>query len=810
VPTGINKIERNIEDEIKVSFLDYAMSVIVSRALPDIRDGLKPVHRRILYAMHELGLFYNRSFKKSARIVGDVIGKYHPHGEAAVYDALVRMVQDFSLRYPLIQGQGNFGSIDGDPPAAMRYTEARMAKITSNILADIEKDTVDFVPNYDETLMVPEVLPAKIPNLLINGSSGIAVGMATNIPPHNLLEVADAILAMLDNPDISINEITEHITGPDFPTGGLIVGRQGIRDAYATGKGIIKLRANTIIEKDERTGKEKIIITDLPYQVNKGNLLEKMADLIRERKIEGIADLRDESDRDGMRIVVDLKKNEISNVILNKLFKYTQLQTSFGISMLALVDGQPRTLNLLGILQHFIKFRKSIITRRTKFELAKAEARAHILEGLRIALGHIDEIVQIIKASESPQTAQNELMAQFSLSEKQAKAILDMRLQRLTGLERQAIQTEYEKLIKEISRLKAILSSPALIADEVRKEIIQLKKDYPDERRTDIINTQEELDVIDYIVEEDMVIVVTHSGYIKRTPVSIYRAQKRKGIGVTGVKAKEEDFVESLFIASTHDIILVITNKGKLHWLPTYRIPEGRRSSKGKAIINLLDINSEEKVAAHVNVREFSDDRFLVMCTKKGIIKKTILSAFKNIRSNGIIAMKVDDDDDLIGADITDGSQEIFLATRQGKALRFSEKHVRHMGRAARGLIGMKLSEGDYVVGMEVVQAESTILSVCENGYGKRSKVSDYRKTNRGCKGVINIKVTEKNGPVVGIKQVTNGDHLIMITQEGMTIRMIITEESIRTIGRSTQGVKLQGLSENDAIADIAIATENH
>jgi len=809
LPVEWNKIERNIEDEIKVSFIDYAMSVIVSRALPDIRDGLKPVHRRILFAMQELGLLYNRAFKKSARIVGDVIGKYHPHGESAVYDALVRMVQDFSLRYPLINGQGNFGSIDGDPPAAMRYTEAKMSKITSNILADIDKNTVDFVPNYDETLLMPEVLPAKIPNLLINGSSGIAVGMATNIPPHNFGEVSDAILAMLENPEITVTEIMEFIIGPDFPTGGLIVGKEGIRSAYTTGKGIIHLRANTIIEIDQRTGKEKIIITELPYQVNKGNLLEKMADLVREKKIEGVADLRDESDREGMRIVVELKKNEISNVILNKFFKYTQLQTSFGITMLALVDGQPRMLNLVSILEHFIKFRKTIVVRRTKFDLDKAEARAHILEGLRIALEHIDEIIQVIKASESPQVAHSELMSRFALSDKQAKAILEMRLQRLTGLERQAIQDEYEKLIKEINRLKSILESPDLITEEVRKEITELKNVYSDPRRTDIIEAQDELNIVDYIVEEDMVIVVTHSGYIKRTPVSIYRAQKRRGLGVTGVKAKEEDFVESLFVASTHDIILVITNKGKLHWLPTYKIPEGRRAAKGKAIVNLLEIDTDEKVAALVNVREFSEDRYLIMCTRNGIIKKTVLSAYKNIRSSGIIAMNIDDDDHLISAHITDGNQEIFLATKGGKAIRFKEEKVRFMGRTARGVIAMRMDKNDHIIGMQVVDEESSILTVCENGYGKRSKVADYRKTNRGGKGVINIKVSKRNGPVVGIKKISDGDHLIMITHEGMTIRMEITENSLRTIGRSTQGVKLQGMSESDGIADIAIAHEN-
>jgi len=805
----VNKIERNIEDEIKVSFLDYAMSVIVSRALPDIRDGLKPVHRRILFAMQELSLYFNRPFKKSARIVGDVIGKYHPHGEGAVYDALVRMVQDFSLRYPIINGQGNFGSIDGDPPAAMRYTEARMNKIASEILSDLEKDTVDFVPNYDDSMMMPEVLPSKVPNLLINGSSGIAVGMATNIPPHNFTEVVDSILAMLDNPDITIAEINEHMLGPDFPTGGIIVGKQGIKSAYATGRGIVKLRANTFIEKDQRTGKEKIIVTELPYQVNKGTLLEKMADLIREKKIEGISDLRDESDREGMRIVVDLKKNEISNVILNKLFKYTQLQTSFGINMVALVNGQPRTLNLISILEHFIKFRKVIIVRRTKFDLRKAEARAHILEGLRIALDHIDEIITLIRSSETPQIAHEGLMTQFNLSNIQAKAILEMRLQRLTGLERQAIEDEYAKLKTEIKRLKGILASPELIADEVRKELIDLKKAYSDDRRTDIIDAQDELDVIDYIVEEDMVIVVTHSGYIKRTPVSIYRAQKRKGVGVKGVKAKEEDFIEHLFVASTHDIILVITNKGKLHWLPTYRIPEGRRASKGKAIVNLLSLSSDEKVAALVKVREFSEDNYLIMCTNKGIIKKTVLSAFKNIRVNGIIAMHIDDDDNLIDAHITDGQKEIFIATRLGKAIRFNEDTVRHMGRNARGVIGMRIPKDDVVIGMQTVLADSNMLSVCEHGYGKRSKVDDYRKTNRGGKGVINVRVTSKNGPVVGIKQVVDGNHLIMITQEGMTIRMEISEDSIRTIGRSTQGVKLQGLSESDAIADIAISEDN-
>jgi DNA gyrase subunit A len=803
------RIVRNIEDEMKVSFLDYAMSVIVSRALPDIRDGLKPVHRRILFAMHELGLAYNKTYKKSARIVGDVIGKYHPHGESAVYDALVRMVQDFSLRYPLIDGQGNFGSVDGDPPAAMRYTEARMAKISQHILSDIEKETVDFVPNYDETLEVPEILPAKIPNLLINGSSGIAVGMATNVPPHNFTEVANAILAMLDNPDITVRELFEYIKGPDFPTAGVICGREGIKNAYATGKGIIHIRAKTILEKEPKTGKERIIITELPYQVNKGNLLEKMADLIREKKVEGISDLRDESDRDGMRIVIELKKNEISNVLLNQLFKFTQLQTSFGITLLALVDGQPRMLNLVGILQQFIKFRKVVIVRRTQFELRKAESRAHILEGLRIALDHIDEIIHVIRSSETPAIAQDGLINQFGLSQIQAKAILEMRLSRLTGLERKSIEDEYVELIKEISRLKSILESPSLVLEEIRKEINDLKKEYPDQRRTEIIDAPEELDITDFIVEEDMVIVVTHTGYIKRTPVSIYRAQKRKGQGVTGVVAKEEDFVEHIFIASTHDTLLIITNKGHLHWLNTYKIPEGSRTSKGKAIINLLDITAEEKIAAVVNVRDFADDRYLLMCTMKGIIKKTNLSAFKNVRSHGIIAMKIDEGDDLISAHITDGNQEIFIATKMGKAIRFHEKNVRAMGRAAYGVIAMRFPAEDFIVGLETVTPESAILTVCQNGFGKRSLVDEYRITNRGGKGVINVIVSERNGPVVGIKQVFNGDHLIMITQEGMMIRMVITAESLRTIGRSTQGVKLQGMSEHDAIAGIAIAREN-
>ena len=795
-----------LEEEMKESYINYSMSVIVARALPDVRDGLKPVHRRVLYGMLDLNLRPGSPYKKSARIVGEVLGKYHPHGDAAVYDAMVRMVQDFSLRYPLVDGQGNFGSVDGDPPAAMRYTEARLAPIAEEVLRDIDKNTVDFVPNFDESLKEPTVLPSVLPTLMVNGASGIAVGMATNIPPHNLCEVVDACVALIENPKASIDELMKHIQGPDFPTGAIIYGRDGIESAYRTGRGSIILRARANIEQ-VRGGKERIVISELPYQVNKKNLIEKIAALVRDKKIDGIIDIRDESDRDGMRIVIELRRETQPEVILNNLFKHTQLQITFGTIMLALVDGRPRILNLKELLQHFIDFRHEVVVRRTQFDLDKAEKRAHILEGLKICLDNIDEIVALIKKSRNPETAKNALMRRFGLTEVQAQAILDMRLQRLTGLERQKIEKEYKETIKLIEKLRAILANRKLRMNIIRDELLELKEKYGDERRTEIIGEVENFTIEDMIAEEDMVITISHKGFIKRFPISGYRRQNRGGKGSTGSTTREEDFVEHLFVASTHHYILFFTNRGRCYWLKVHEIPQAGKAAKGRAIVNLLNLQPGEKIAAFVNVREFNDRQYVIMATKMGLVKKTSLMAYSNPRKGGINAITIRDDDDLIEADLTDGTHDIMLATRDGKAIRFSESEVREMGRSAAGVKGISLSKGDYVIGMVVVKRNGTILVVTEKGYGKRSSISKYPVKHRGGKGIITLKTTPKVGKLVAIKEVVDEDDFMIITQKGVILRQKVKDISI--IGRNTQGVRLIKLDENDAIADVARVFSN-
>jgi len=790
-----------IEDEMKDSYISYAMSVIVGRALPDVRDGLKPVHRRILYAMKELNLEHNKAYKKCARIVGDCLGRYHPHGDVAVYDALVRMAQDFSLRYPLVDGQGNFGSVDGDAPAAMRYTEAKLAHITDWMLQDIEKDTVRFVPNFDESMEEPTILPAVLPNLLVNGSSGIAVGMATNIPPHNLNEVCDAICALIDKPEIDIKELMKYVKGPDFPTGGIIRGKEGIKSAYLTGRGLLKIHAKAGIE-EQKSGKETIIITELPYQVNKANLIESIADLVRDKKIEGISDLRDESDKDGIRVVVELKRGENAQVVLNNLYKHTQMRETFGVNILALVNGKPQILNLKQLLENYVEHRKDIIIRRTKFDLNKAQDRAHILEGLKIALDNLDKIIKTIKQSKDPQTAKEALMKNFGLSEKQAVAILEMQLQRLTALEREKIDEEYLELIKKIALYKAILESEKKVLEIIKTEIGELKEKFGDQRRTDILSEVEDLAIEDLITEEDVVITISHSSYIKRLPVSAYRKQKRGGKGVTGSDMKEEDFIEHLFIASTHDYVLFFTTKGRVYWLKVHEIPEASRQSRGKAIINLMQLEQGEGISAYIPVREFKEGQFLVMATKMGLIKKTELTAFSNPRKGGIIGITIEKDDELIGVKLTDGQKELTLATKEGKAIRFPEDHVRDMGRGAKGVRGIRLGKKDVLIAMEVVEKDATLLTVTNNGFGKRTDFSEYRVQSRGGKGIINIKAGKKNGLAVGVKSVTDKDELMLITGQGMIVRCAVKD--IRTTGRSTQGVRLMKLGSKDEVASVA------
>lgn len=791
----------DIEDEMKDSYINYAMSVIVGRALPDVRDGLKPVHRRILYAMNELALQHNKPYKKCARIVGECLGKYHPHGDVAVYDTLVRMAQDFSLRYPLVEGQGNFGSVDGDAPAAMRYTEARLARISDEMLADIDKDTVDFVPNFDESLTEPTILPAKLPNLLVNGSSGIAVGMATNIPPHNLTEVVDGVIATIDEPDIEVKSLMKIIKGPDFPTGGIIQGMEGIRNAYLTGRGLVRLSAKANIET-QKGNREAIVITEIPYQVNKAQLIENIAQLVTDKKIEGISDLRDESDKDGMRVMVELKRDANAQIVLNQLFKHTQLETTFGIIMLALVDNHPRVLNLKGIIDCYIDYRKSVVVRRTKFELKKAQERAHILEGLKKALAHLDEVIKTIKKSKNPPEAKVALVKKFSLSEIQAQAILDMQLARLTGLEREKIEAEYLELIKKIEFYQAILKSEKKVLEIIKDELKEIKKTYGDERRTQIVAKREEIELEDLIAEEDVVITISHAGYIKRLPVSAYRKQRRGGKGVTAVEMREEDFVEDLFVASTHDYILFFTNIGKVHWLKVHEIPQVGRMAKGKAIINLLELASGETVKAMVAVKDFDEGRNLIMATKLGLVKKTQLALYSHPRKGGIIGIGLEKDDELIEVKLTDGKKEIVLATKDGKAIRFAEEEVREVGRSAKGVRGMRLGKKDAVVGMEIIDKDATLLTIAEMGLGKRTEFSQYRKQSRGGKGIINLKVTSKNGAVVGIKSVTDKDELMMLTHTGMMVRCAVKD--IRETGRNAQGVRLMRLDGKDRVASVA------
>ncbi len=796
----------NIEDEMKKSYMDYAMSVIIGRALPDVRDGLKPVHRRILYSMNELNNDWDKPYKKSARIVGDVIGKYHPHGDMAVYDAIVRMAQDFSLRYTLIDGQGNFGSVDGDPPAAMRYTEIRMAKLAGELLADIDKETVDFVPNYDDSLLEPSVLPAKFPNLLVNGSSGIAVGMATNIPPHNLVEAINALIALIENPEITPEELMVHIPGPDFPTGGFIYGREGIKSAYETGKGVIQLRARALIERDRKGERESIVVTELPYQTNKAKLIERIAELAQEKVIDGIASVRDESDREGMRIVIELKRNEVPEVILNQLFKNTQMQTSFGIILLAIHQNQPKLLSLKEMLHLFLQHRREVVTRRSIFDLKKAEARAHILEGLKKAIDQIDAIISTIKASKTPKEAKEHLMNRFALSEEQAQAILEMRLQRLTNLEQRKIVEEYEETIKLINRLKDILASERLMLNVIKEELVSIRDVYGDERRTEIVDVAPELKIEDLIAEEDMVVTITHTGYIKRNPISLYRSQHRGGKGKVGIQVKEEDFVEDLFIASTHDYLLFFTDAGKIYWKKVHEIPQAGRMTRGKAIVNLLHLGPDEKVTTILSLKDFSPGKFITFVTKKGTIKKTVLEAYSNPRSGGIIALTLEEGDELISTKLTDGQRFLFIGTKMGKAIHFPETQIREMGRTARGIRAIRLSKGDEVVGMELVVPHTSLLTVTENGYGKRSLASEYRIQNRGGSGILTVKRTQRTGDVVGVKAITDEDELMMISNKGKIIRLKAADIPVQ--GRSTQGVKLITLEEGERVVAVAKLAE--
>ncbi len=805
-----NKIPVNIEDEMKRSYMDYAMSVIIGRALPDIRDGLKPAHRRVLYAMRQMGLASNRTYRKCAKIVGEVIGNYHPHGDAPAYDTLVRLAQDFNMRYPLVDGQGNFGSIDGDPPAAYRYTEARLEALAEELMGDLEKETVDFVPNFDETTEEPTVLPAPYPNLLVNGSSGIAVGMATNIPPHNMREVIEAAIWTIESAQSAAPSTTaerqrkliELIQGPDFPTGGFIVGRQGIQQAYLTGRGTVIMRARAEIELSKKGDRSSIVIDEIPYQVNKARLIERIADLVREKTIEGISDIRDESDRDGMRIVIDLKRGEVGDVILNNLYKHTALQSSFGIIMLAIIGGRPKVLSLIEFIDNFVEFRRDVIRRRTEFELRKAEARRHILEGLKIALDQIEAVIALIRAAKSPAEAREGLMTQFSLSQIQAQAILDMQLQRLTGLERQKILDELAELLKLVERLLAILASDRLVMQIIVDELKRVQAKYGDDRRTQILAEEGEFRVLDLIAEEDMAITVSNTGYIKRTAITNYRSQRRGGKGRIGMRTREEDFVSHLFVASTHAYIMIFSDRGRAYWLKVHEIPDVGPDGRGKAIANLVSMEAGERIAATIATKEFEADKFLVMGTRHGVVKKTELSAFSNPRAGGIIAIGVEEGDALMEVQVSDGNGEVFIGTRDGMAIRFTETDVRPMGRTAYGVRGISLREGDTVVAMEVLKPGGTILTVTEQGYGKRTELDEYRVQSRGGIGIINIQTSNRNGKVIGISQVTDDDELMMITEQGKTIRM--AAKDIRTIGRATQGVKLIDIEGEDRAVSIA------
>ena len=794
-----------IENEMKNSFMDYSMSVIVSRALPDVRDGLKPVHRRILYTMHELGLVHNRGFRKCAAVVGDTMGKYHPHGDSAIYDTLVRLAQPWNMRYPLVQGQGNFGSVDGDSPAAMRYTEARMAAITAEMLGDIEKQTVDMTANYDGRLQEPMVLPSAIPNLLVNGSYGIAVGMATSCPPHNLTEVCDAVVHLIDHPEATTRDLLKFVKGPDFPTGGIICGRAGIENAYRTGHGQVRVRARVSVETNEKTAKESLIVTEIPYQVNKARLIENIADLVRSKKVEGISDLRDESDKDGMRVVIEIRKGDEPQVILNQLFQFTQLQETASIHLLALVNNSPRVLSLRELVHYYIEHRAEIVERRTRFDLTEAEKRAHILEGLLKAIDHIDEVIAIIRASADAESASRALIERFEFSEVQANAILAMRLRRLTGLERDELEKEYADLLKEIERLRNILSSERTIKAEVRKQILQVKEKYGDARRTEILDEVSDFGVEDLIADEPMVVTISNAGYIKRLPVSTYRKQRRGGKGITGMETKEEDFVRDLFIASTHQYMLFFSNAGRVYWRKVHELQEAGRTARGRAIVNLLNLSGEERITACLPVRDLKEDgKNVFMVTRNGTVKKTLLKAFSNPRSAGIIAIDIDEGDQLIDVQITTGEDNILLATAQGKAIRFPEKDVRSMGRSARGVVGIRLEQGDSVIGMSLAADESTVLTVTENGYGKRTKVGEYRLQHRGGQGIINIKTSERNGLVVGMLTVDDDDEIVLVSTDGIVMRCEV--KGIRTIGRNTQGVTVMKPNADAKVSAVAKA----
>mgnify|MGYP000362231783 CR=1 FL=1 len=806
---GEKIIKINIEDEMKSAYIDYSMSVIVSRALPDVRDGFKPVHRRVLYGMQDLGVYSNRPYKKSARIVGDVLGKYHPHGDSSVYDTMVRMAQPWSLRYPLVDGQGNFGSVDGDSPAAMRYTESRLRKIAEEMLADLEKETVDFAPNFDDSLEEPTVLPTKIPNLLCNGASGIAVGMATNMPPHNLTEVVNGTMAYIDNRDIEIDELMNHIKAPDFPTGGIIYGYEGVKDAFHTGKGKVVMRAKAVIE-EIREGREAIIVSEIPYQVNKADMIKKTADLVNEGKISGISDLRDESDRTGMRIVYELKRDSIPNVVLNKLFKYTQLQTSFSVNNIALVAGRPEMLNLKDMIHHFVEHRHEVVTRRTQYDLRKAEERAHILEGLIIASDNIDEVIKLIRASKSPDEAREKLMTRFELSEIQSKAIVEMRLRQLTGLEQDKLRAEYDELMKTIADLKDILANESRRMQIIKDELEYVREKYGDERRSIIEYSANEMRIEDLIPNEEVVISISHAGYIKRTSLAEYRVQSRGGVGAKGAATRDKDFLEHLFVATNHNWLLIFTEKGKCFWMRIFEVPEGAKNAKGRALQNLINIEQDDSIKAFINVQDIKDeeyitDKYIIMCTKKGVIKKTKLEAYSRPRTNGINAIGVRDGDELLEAKLTNGTNEIMMALKSGKAIRFNEEKVRSMGRTASGVRGVRLADEktDEVVGMICVEnEEANVLVVSSNGYGKRSAVADYRITNRGGKGVKTINVTDKTGDLIAMKNVTDEDDLMIITRKGITIRMHI--DQLRVMGRATQGVKVISLRGGDEIAAVA------
>lgn len=796
---------RTIESEMKRAFIDYSMSVIMSRALPDVRDGLKPVHRRILYAMYDMGLTHDKPYKKSARVVGESLGKYHPHGDQAVYDAMVRMAQDFSLRYPLVDGQGNFGSIDGDSPAAMRYTEVRMSKIAKLMLEDIEKDTVEWRDNFDGTLKEPVMLPGKFPNLLVNGSSGIAVGMATNMAPHNLSEIVDGIIAVIDNPEISVAELMNIIQGPDFPTGGIIYGKGGILSAYTYGKGLIRVRAKTHVEGEDR---KRIIVTELPYQVNKSNLLMNIADLVKNKKIEGISDLRDESDREGMRIVIELKRDAIEDVVLNQLFTHTDMQSTFGILNLAIVNGEPRVLNLKELIENYIQYRVEVITKRTNYDLNKAKEKIHILEGFMIALKNIDEVIKIIRGSKTVDEAKQRLIQRFEFSEKQVKAILDMRLQKLTGMEIENVEKDYNETKQLIQQLEELLGSRENILNVIKKELLEIKEKFGDERRTEIVEGEIDIEIEDLIPVEDVVVTITDSGYIKRIPCETYRTQRRGGKGLIGMETKEEDVVVDSFVTSTHDYIMFFTNHGKAFWLKGYKIPEGGRHSKGKAIINLLPrLENGEYVETAIPIHEFDDEHYLVFATRKGIIKKTVLSAYSNIRVNGVKAIKLDEDDELISTKLSDGKQTIMIATANGQACRFHESEVRPMGRVTRGVIGIRLSKDDKAVSMAIVGEEGTLLTVTENGYGKRSFIKDYRKTHRGSKGVRTIITNERNGKVIWVKEVKDDDEIMVTSRDGMIVRIPVKD--IRIQGRNTMGVRIMKLNEGDKVVSVAKIIKN-